>query len=126
MRLLAAENVPAQAVEALRRAGHDVAWMHEDAPGTPDPDVLIRSQRESRVLMTFDKDFGELAFRTGLSAFVGVVLFRTGAESPDTAARVAVGALSIRSDWTGVFAVVEDGRIRIRELPVASADEEPI
>jgi hypothetical protein len=37
---------------------------------------LERAQREGRVVMTFDKDFGELAFRHGLAASVGVVLFR--------------------------------------------------
>ena len=121
-RLLADENVPGPAVDALRRAGHDVAWMHEDAPGTPDPEVLARAQQEARVLATFDKDFGELAFRAGAAAGAGVVLFRVGAESPDAAARVAVGVFSMRADWSGTFAVVEDGRIRIRELPASTSE----
>lgn len=56
-RLLADENVPAPAVAALRQAGHDVAWLLEDAPGTPDSGVLARAQQEHRVLITFDKDF---------------------------------------------------------------------
>ncbi len=122
-RLLADENVPGPAVDALRRAGHDAAWMHEDAPGTPDPEVLARAQREARVLVTFDKDFGELAFRAGAAAGAGVVLFRVAAESPDTAARIAVDVFSMRSDWAGVFAVVEDGRIRVRELPGSTSEE---
>jgi predicted nuclease of predicted toxin-antitoxin system len=123
-RLLADENVPGPAVDALRRDGHDVAWMHEDAPGTRDPEVLARAQHESRVLITFDKDFGELAFRAGVAAAAGVVLFRIGAESPDVAARAAVGVFSMRSDWARIFAVVEDGRMRIRELPASSPGEE--
>ena len=64
-RLLADENVPGPAIAALRQAGHDVAWMHEDAPRTPDLEVLKRAQGEKRVVVTFDKDFGELAFRLG-------------------------------------------------------------
>lgn len=72
-RLLADENVPGAVVAALRQQGHDVAWIHEDAPGSPDPEVLERAQREGRVVVTFDKDFGELAFRRGLAASVGVV-----------------------------------------------------
>jgi predicted nuclease of predicted toxin-antitoxin system len=122
-RLLADENVPAPAVAALRQAGHDVAWMLEDAPGTPDSEVLARAQQEHRVLITFDKDFGELAFRAGASAAAGVVLFRISAESPDAAARAAVAALSMRTDWSGSFAVVEDGRIRIRAVPDRPTEE---
>jgi len=75
-RLLADEDVPGAVVAALRQQGHDVAWIAEDASGSPDPEVLARAQRENRVVVTFDKDFGELAFRRGLAASVGVVLFR--------------------------------------------------
>jgi predicted nuclease of predicted toxin-antitoxin system len=63
MRILANENFPGDAVNALRLEGHDVAWIREDAPGSLDTQVLQRAQDEERVLITFDKDFGELAFR---------------------------------------------------------------
>jgi predicted nuclease of predicted toxin-antitoxin system len=61
MRFLANENFPGAAIEALRAAGNDVAWIRVDAPGSSDPEVLARAAREERVLLTFDKDFGELA-----------------------------------------------------------------
>ena len=116
-RLLADENVPGVVVAALRQQGHDVAWIREDAPGSPDPDVLLRAQREGRVVVTFDKDFGELAFRRGLAASVGIVLFRITLSSPEHAVQAAVAAFGSRTSWTGQFAVVEDDRIRIRALP---------
>jgi predicted nuclease of predicted toxin-antitoxin system len=116
-RLLADENVAGAVVAALRQQGHDVAWIHEDAPGSPDPEVLARAQREGRVVVTFDKDFGELAFRRGLAASVGVVLFRITLTSPDHAVRAAVAAFASRADWTDQFAVVEDDRVRLRALP---------
>ena len=59
MRLLADENIPGDAVAALRATGHDVAWIRIEAPGSPDQDVLSRAQQEGRILLTFDKDFGE-------------------------------------------------------------------
>ncbi len=62
LQILANENVPGDAVEALRKKGHDLAWVREDAPGTADPQVLERAQKEGRILVTLDKDFGELAF----------------------------------------------------------------
>ena len=73
-RLLADENVPGPAVTALREYGHDVVWMHEEALGTPDPEVLARAQLERRVVVTFDKDFGELAFRAGMDHLGGLGL----------------------------------------------------
>ena len=69
MRLLANENFPSDAVDALRERGHDVIWIRTDAPGSRDEDILARARRESRVLVTFDKDFGELAFRSRLPGF---------------------------------------------------------
>jgi predicted nuclease of predicted toxin-antitoxin system len=116
-RLLADQNVPGAVVAALRQQGHDVAWVLEDAPGSPDPEVLERAQHDGRVLVTFDKDFGELAFHRGLAASVGIVLFRITLTSPEHAVRVAVAAFASRAEWAGQFAVVEDDRIRLRALP---------
>lgn len=118
MRLLADENFPGEAVEALRKHGHDVVWVQTDAPGCGDTEVLQRAQREQRILLTFDKDFGELAFRAGLPASCGIVLFRISAPSAGRVAQVAVAALESRVDWAGHFAVVEDRRIRTTALPV--------
>jgi len=117
MRILANENFPGDAVMALRERGHNVAWVRYDAPGSSDTQVLARAQAEGRVLLTFDKDFGELAFRSGLPASSGVVLFRISAPSSAHVARVAVAALESRTDWAGHFAVVEDDRIRMTSLP---------
>jgi predicted nuclease of predicted toxin-antitoxin system len=117
MRILANENFPGDAVSALRERGHDVAWVRSDAPGSSDVEVLEHAQAEGRILVTLDKDFGELAFRSGLPASSGVVLFRISVPSPSYVARVAVAALESRTDWAGNFAVVEDDRIRITPLP---------
>jgi predicted nuclease of predicted toxin-antitoxin system len=66
MRLLANENFPGVAVEALRNRGHDVVWIRTDAPGSGDREVLARAAAETRTVVTFDKGFGALAFRYGL------------------------------------------------------------
>ena len=117
MRILANENFPDDAVVALRNAGHDVVWSRTEAPGSSDREVLHRAQIEGRVLVTFDKDFGELAFRAGLPASSGIVLFRISAPSSSHIARVAVSVLASRTDWPGHFSVVEDRRIRMTPLP---------
>lgn len=119
MRILADENFPGDAVTALRQRGHDVAWIRIDAPGCSDAEILGRAQREERIVVTFDKDFGELAFRFGLPASSGVVLFRIAVSSSSHVARMAVAALESRADWAGHFAVVEERRIRMTALPKA-------
>ncbi len=116
MRLLVDENVPAAAVDALRAAGHDVAWVRIDGPGSTDEAVLAWASREARTVLTFDKDFGRLAFRARLPASAGVILVRLLASSPAALATRLVHALQSRSDWAGQFAVVESDRIRLRPL----------
>jgi predicted nuclease of predicted toxin-antitoxin system len=117
MQFLANENFPLDAVEALRHAGHDVAWIRVDAPGSNDQQVLGRAVAEQRVLLTFDKDFGELAFHAGLPASCGIVLFRLEAPSAAVVAQWVLTAIQSRTDWAGHFSVVEPGRIRVRTLP---------
>ena len=117
MRFLANENFPRLAVEALRERGHDVLWTRTVAPGEPDASVLSRARAEGRVLLTFDKDFGELAFRSGLPSSCGVMLFRLALPSPESAAAKIVAAVESRDDWPGHFSVIEDGQVRIRPLP---------
>jgi predicted nuclease of predicted toxin-antitoxin system len=117
MRLLASENFPADAVLALRHAEHDVFWVRSDAPGAVDTEVLQRAQAEGRVLLTFDKDFGELAFRAGLPATSGVILLRVPAPSAGAVAHLAVSVIGSRIDWPGHFSVVTESRIRMTPLP---------
>jgi predicted nuclease of predicted toxin-antitoxin system len=122
MRFLANENFPGQAVFALRELGHDVTWIREISPGASDIQVLERAQREGQVLITFDKDFGELAFRYGLPSSCGIILFRISIPSPEYVANVASAALQQREDWSNYFSVIEDTRIRMTPLPKPKGD----
>jgi hypothetical protein len=87
MRFLANENFPAAAIETLKAAGHDVVWVRITAPGTADPDVLAWAAREERLLLTFDKDFGEWARASALPSTCGVILFRMPMPRPGDAGR---------------------------------------
>lgn len=117
LRFLANENMAVDVVAALRLAGHDVAWIREDSPGVDDPSVLARAVKEQRVLVTFDKDFGDLAFQFGLPSNCGIILARlTSTSGADLAAKL-VPIISSRTDWPGHFSVIEAHRIRVRALP---------
>jgi hypothetical protein len=120
MRFLADENFPGDAVSALRQAGHDVAWICAEAPGTPDHVVLTQAIRQSRILLTFDKDFGELAWHERLPASCGIVLFRLPLPLPSAVGKFITAILDSRSDWAGHFSVIEPGRLRMRPLPPAT------
>ena len=74
-KLLADENVPLKAVEALRRKGVDVVSVIELSPGLKDREVLDLANREGRIIVTFDKDFGELVVRER-ARVKGLILLR--------------------------------------------------
>lgn len=117
LRLLADENIAGAIVSRLRQHGHDVLWVAADLPGAEDSDLIDRAQADGRIIMTFDKDFGELAFRKRLSAASGIILFRLQASDPGAAAQIVVDSLGAREDWAGHFAVVTEGRVRLVPLP---------
>ena len=117
MRVLADENFPVDAVEALRECGHDVVWIRTAAPGSPDLAVISWAARERRTLLTFDKDFGELAYRVRRPAPAGIILFRVPPRSALYVARLAVATLERDLVWQGHFSVVEETRIRQTLLP---------
>ncbi|WP_410509045.1 DUF5615 family PIN-like protein [Methanosarcina hadiensis] len=116
MRLLANENIPLNAVRALRDCGHDVLWIREKSPGITDIEVMELGHREKRILVTFDKDFGELAFSTKQPPVSGIILFRIPTISSTYIAKALVKVIESRDDWEGHFSVVEEDRIRIRPL----------
>lgn len=90
--------------------------MRLESPGISDVQVLSRAQAEQRILVTFDKDFGALVFRTKLPASVGIILFRIATPSSQVVAEKVVNAIAQRNDWTGYFSVIEDDKIRMRRL----------
>lgn len=118
MTFLADENFPRLAIQALREAGYEVQWIGDSSRGMRDEDVLASSISLRSVLLTLDKDFGELVHKQGIAAECGVVLFRVEVKSPDAFSALAVRVLSSRQDWEGHFTVVSQGRVRM--IPVGS------
>jgi hypothetical protein len=117
VRLLADENFPGDTVRELRAAGHDVVWVRTAAPGASDSEVVRLANSEARLILTFDKDFGELAFRLQQHSDEGTILFRIPLRSPGFATAVVVSTLNSRSDWKGTFSVVDERKLRQRRLP---------
>lgn len=116
MLLLANENIASSVVAELRQLGHDVLWAKESLQGEQDSILLSRAQVESRILLTHDKDFGELAFREGCPAECGIILIRLCGDDPQSDKDRVIEVLTGRDDWVGHFSVVEAERIRMRPL----------
>ena len=116
MRILANENIPALVVSELRSAGHDIVSVKEVMRGASDIEDLSRAQNERRLIITHDKDSGEMAFGIGLPAECGVVLFRLSGDDPESDMRRMLDALQSRTDWAGHFSVVDEEKIRIKPL----------
>ncbi|MBV7327314.1 DUF5615 family PIN-like protein [Chloroflexi bacterium TSY] len=117
MHILADENCPQDLVNALRARGHDVSWIRTDSPGVKDPEILARAQDEERIVLTFDKDFGELAFRYKLPAQSGIILCRLHGLPPTQLVQLVLHALDSQPSWNGLFAVITEERVRIIPLP---------
>lgn len=117
MRFLANENFPGDGVAALEAAGNDVVWVRTAAPGMSDEAILAWAARDERVLLTFDKDFGELAWRVGLPAASGIMLFRLPMPAAAAAGALLAARIGERTDWIGHFSVIEPARIRMRPIP---------
>jgi predicted nuclease of predicted toxin-antitoxin system len=118
MMFLANENVPLDSVYTLRAAGHDVAAIILDSSGAKDPDVLARATKEGRIILTFDRDYGELLYKHGKPAPVGIVHFRF---DPIVSEEPAATLLTLIADRNfsleGKYTVITRSQVRQRTLP---------
>ena len=118
MILLADESVDGQVVEGLRSEGHSVWYTAEQEPGLADADVFHIANQKEAVLLTADKDFGEIVFRQR-HITKGVILIRLAGLSPSRKSLTIASALRDHSgELIDAFTVISPASIRIRrQLP---------
>jgi len=115
MNLLADEGVDKPIVDKLRQDGHEVAYIAEMSPGIDDDTILRQANDSGALLLTLDKDFGELVFRQGL-VHAGVILIRlAGLHSSTKAGVVATAIAEHDTELLNTFSVISPGSIRIRK-----------
>jgi len=118
MRFLANENYPLVSIRRLRLAGYDVASGSEDAAGVSDSEVLARAVTEERIILTFDRDYGELIYRQRRPSPPGMIYFRYSPLTPEEPAEQLLYIIAEANlFFEGMFTVVERDRIRQRPLP---------
>lgn len=116
MRFLADENVSRFVVERLKAAGFDVATISSTSPGASDDEVLAAARREGFILITEDRDFGQLVVRQRLEVQGVVLLELDRLSNVAEADRVATAIAANPGKLTGNLFVIEPGRVRIRPL----------
>ena len=115
-RLLADENVSRFVVERLRETGFDIASIASVKPSASDAEVLQLALREQRIVVTEDRDFGEMVVRKGFGV-LGVILLELDRLSNDAEAELAARVISANANrLRGNPIVIEPGRVRIRPL----------
>ena len=118
MQFLADENFPLRSVYRLRETGHDVRAVAEDSPGAKDREILLCAAQERRVVLTFDRDYGELIYRWRLPLPKGVIYFRLTPTTPEGPAERLLELLATEGlSVAGKFTVVENLQVRQRPLP---------
>ena len=117
MDFLADESCAGPVIRALREAGHDVVAISEVAKGAEDEKVLDRALDEKRVLITEDRDFGELVYARGRSS-AGVILVRFPSRARRAKPATVLEAVAkLGPRLRNAFTVVEPGRLRISSRP---------
>lgn len=115
MKCVADENVDASIVSALREAGHSVWYVAEESQGILDDDVLRKAASENALLLTSDKDFGDLVFRQGRAA-AGVLLLRIAGVPTRDKGRIVAGAVGeYQDELQGAFSVLTRTALRVRK-----------
>lgn len=114
MKVLLDSCVSRHATEQLKAAGNDVVWGGDWREDPGDEAVLAQASKERRVLVTLDKDFGELAVLHGLKhhGIVRLVNFRASQQGP-----ACLQILALHGDELvdGTIITAEPGRLRVRQ-----------
>ena len=114
MKFLADESVDQQIVDRLRQDGHSVWYVAEMEPGISDDEVLDLANKETAILLTADKDFGELIFRQGRVS-AGVILLRLAGLSQESKKEAVASVIRDHADeLQQAFVVITPGVVRIR------------
>jgi predicted nuclease of predicted toxin-antitoxin system len=116
VRFIIDENISPLVGEALRQAGHDVIAASLMCRGQSDRHVVQIAKADDRVVISEDKDFGELAFRDGIFP-VGLIRISLAAYTPSDKATRLLEILTAEQDQViGMLLVIEPSRVRSKPL----------
>jgi predicted nuclease of predicted toxin-antitoxin system len=115
MKFLANENFPFPSIIFLRQAGYTILSVSELTPGISDYEVIDKAKSDNLIILTFDKDYGEIIFKHGQKNPPTVVFFRFKGETPESAGHLLLDLLENKNlNIEDKFTVIERDSIRQR------------
>ena len=117
MKFLLDQSTDARLLSYLKHLGHDATQIHQTYPESiPDEEVLSIARQEERILITDDRDFGELVFHQQLP-HAGVIFLRLGTYAPlELKIERLSYVLTHYADQLDQFLVVKKGNVRVGHL----------
>ncbi len=116
LRFLIDESSGRRLAKALIGAGHNVKFVTDVMPAADDLEILKFSEQEKRILITNDKDFGELIFRLGRPSS-GVILLRLQVDSAERRIKTVFSLIDkFLAGLYSHFVVANEFEVRVRKL----------
>ena len=116
MRFVADVNLEFSVIGEIRSLGYEIIWIADLNPGMKDDELLAFAEEGKYILVTNDKDFGELVFRQRrLTA--GVILLRVKRQNVEIKReRIRRLLKDFKDKLEGKFVVVSDSKVRFIDL----------
>ena len=112
---LANENFPRPSILLLRQSEIVVQSIQEEFSGISDEQVLQIAKDTNQIIVTFDKDYGELIFRYHLQNPPAVIYFREKGRNPLFAGQLLLSMLQMNLiHFESAFTVIEHENVRQR------------
>ena len=116
--LLADENFPLASVKYLRNKGYDIKSISGELASIKDESVIQIAIEEDRVIITHDRDFGELVYKLGYKP-KGVIYFRWREFRPEEPGRYLSELFDNQVQFEGFFTVISENQIRQRRMSIS-------
>ncbi|TXH30104.1 MAG: hypothetical protein E6Q96_02255 [Cyclobacteriaceae bacterium] len=119
MRFLANENFPFPSIEILRNKGFELSSISESYPGISDAEVISLAKKTISIILTFDKDYGEIIFKSGIDNPPAVIFFRFKGNYPESAAEILISLFDNKTlSFENTFTVIEFDGVRQKKYEV--------
>ncbi|MDP3728329.1 MAG: DUF5615 family PIN-like protein [bacterium] len=115
IKFLADENIPLKVISNLLRDRIDIIAVAEKSARIKDEEILELAKKEGRVIITFDKDFGELVFRKKRETN-GVILLQLHPQTQEKTEMILKKVCSLNIDFSSSFCIVKESRIKVISL----------
>jgi predicted nuclease of predicted toxin-antitoxin system len=113
VKFVADESVDKPIVDALRTDDHEVYYILEENRGIPDDEVLKIANNKNSILLTADKDFGDIVYRQKRNHH-GIILFRLAGLNIEKKIQTIISALNQHhNEIENHFSVISKTHIRI-------------